>query len=188
MYLLFYWRCFVIAKNDDLLINDKITAKEVMVIGPGGEQLGVKSLQDALTLANAAGFDLVQMNGNSDKPVCKLMDYNKFKYERNKKQKEALKKQKSTAAELKEIRLSVKIDIHDFNTRVNQTNKFLEKGHKIKAVVRFKGREMAHPELGKDVLDRFVEAVKDYGTKTSEPTMEFRSMYVNISPNKKEGN
>ena len=90
MYLLFYWRCFVIAKNNDLLINDKITAKEVMVIGPSGEQLGVKSLQDALTLANAAGFDLVQMNGNSDKPVCKLMDYNKFKYERNKKQKEAL--------------------------------------------------------------------------------------------------
>ncbi|MBR4830496.1 MAG: translation initiation factor IF-3 [Bacilli bacterium] len=184
MYLLFYWRCFVIAKNDDLLINERITAKEVMVIGPSGEQLGVKSLQDALTLANAAGFDLVQMNGNSDKPVCKLMDYNKFKYERNKKQKEALKKQKSTSAETKEIRLSVKIDIHDFNTRVNQTVKFLEKGHKIKAVVRFKGREMAHPELGKDVLDRFIEAVKDYGTNTNEPTMEFRTMYVMISPNK----
>ena len=91
MYLLFYWRCFVISKNSDLLINDKITAKEVMVIGPSGEQLGVKSLQDALTLANAAGFDLVQMNGNSDKPVCKLMDYNKFKYEKKKKLKESQK-------------------------------------------------------------------------------------------------
>ena len=188
MYLLFYWRCFDISKNSDLLINEKITAKEVMVIGPSGEQLGVKSREDALTLANAAGFDLVQMNGNSDKPVCKLMDYNKFKYERNKKQKEALKKQKSTSAELKEIRLSVKIDIHDFNTRVNQTIKFLEKGHKVKAVVRFKGREMAHPELGKDVLVRFLDAVKDYGIGTNEPTMEFRTMYVNISPNKKEGN
>ena len=188
MYLLFYWRCFVIAKNDDLLINDKITAKEVMVIGPSGEQLGVKSLQDALTLANAAGFDLVQMNGNSDKPVCKIMDYNKFKYENKKKTKENLKKQREANLEMKEYRLSVSIDVHDFETRVKQASKYLEKGHKIKAVVRFKGREMAHPELGKDVLDRFVEAVKDYGTSTNEPTMEFRTMYVNISPSKKEGN
>lgn len=170
-----------------MLINEQIRAKEVLVIGPKGEQLGLKSIEDALTLANVAGFDLVLMSSNAEKPVCKLMDYNKFKYERNKKQKEASKRQRENNTELKEFRLSVNIDIHDFNTRVKQVVKYLEKGHRIKATIRFKGREMAHTELGKDVLIRFAEAVKDYGTIEKEPTMEMRSMYMFISPIKKEG-
>lgn len=170
-----------------MLINEQIRAKEVLVIGPKGEQLGLKSIEDALTLANVAGFDLVLMSSNAEKPVCKLMDFNKFKYERNKKQKEASKRQRENNTELKEFRLSVNIDIHDFNTRVKQVVKYLEKGHRIKATIRFKGREMAHTELGKDVLIRFAEAVKDYGTIEKEPTMEMRSMYMFISPIKKEG-
>ena len=178
---------FDIANNKDNLINDQIRCKEMMVIGPNGEQLGIKSKEDALTLAGYAGFDLVLMNAGAEKPVCKLMDYNKFKYERNKKQKEALKKQKSTNAETKEFRLSVKIDVHDFNTKVNQVIKYLEKGHKIKVTVRFRGRELAHTELGRDVLDRFVEAVKDYGMIKDKPVMENRSMFVMIMPIKKEG-
>ena len=177
-----------IAKDKEMLINEQIRAKEVLVIGPNGEQLGVKSINDALTLANAAGFDLVQMGGKDDQPVCKLMDYNKFKYEKNKKAKEASKKQRSNNAETKEFRLSVNIDVHDFNTKANQVIKYLEKGHKIKATVRFKGREMAHTELGVDVLNRFSEALKEYGEVEKQPTMEGRSMFMMISPIKKEGN
>ena len=170
-----------------MLINEQIRAKQVLVIGPSGEQLGVKSLNDALTLANAAGFDLVQMGGKPEEPVCKLMDYNKYKYERNKKAKEASKKQRSNNAELKEFRFSVNIDVHDFETKVNQAIKYLEKGHKIKATVRFRGREMAHTELGEDVLNRVAEKVKDCGVIEKKPTMEARSMFMMVSPIKKEG-
>ena len=183
----FFMEVLKIAKGKDLFINEQIKAKEVLVIGPNGEQLGVKSRSDALTLASAAGFDLVQMGGKIEQPVCKLMDYSKYKYERNKKAKEALKKQKSTNAETKEFRLSVKIDVHDFNTKVNQVIKYLEKGHKIKATIRFRGRELQHTELGREVLDRFVLAVKDYGMIKENPVMENRNMYVMIMPIKKEG-
>lgn len=178
----------IIAKGKELLINEQIRAKEVLVIGPNGEQLGVKSLNDALTLANAAGFDLVQMGGKPEEPVCKLMDYNKYKYEKNKKAKEASKKQRSNNAETKEFRLSVNIDVHDFNTKVNQVVKYLEKGHKIKVTVRFRGREMAHTELGIDVLNRFSETVKEVAVVEKAPTMEGRSMFMMLSPIKKEGN
>lgn len=170
-----------------MLVNEQIKLKEVLVIGPKGEQLGLKSREDALTLASVAGFDLVLMNANSEKPVCKLMDYNKYKYERQKKSKEASKKQRENNTELKEFRLSVNIDIHDFNTRVKQVVKYLEKGHRIKASIRFRGRELAHTGLGKDVLIKFAEAVKDFGVIESQPTMEMRSMYMMITPIKKEG-
>ena len=167
LYSFFIWRCFAIAKEKDVLINEQIRAKEVLVIGPKGEQLGLKSREDALTLASVAGFDLVLMNANAEKPVCKLMDYNKFKYEKAKKMKEASKKQRENNTELKEYRLSVNIDIHDFNTRVKQASKYLEKGHRIKASIRFRGREMAHTELGKDVLIRFADALKEFGAVES---------------------
>ena len=176
-----------IAKDREMLTNEQIRAKEVLVIGPNGEQLGVKSISDALTLANAAGFDLVQMGGKEEQPVCKLMDYNKFKYERNKKAKEASKKQRNNNAETKEFRLSVNIDVHDFNTKANQVIKYLEKGNKIKVTVRFRGREMAHTELGEDVLNRFSDTVKEYGEVEKKPTMESRSMFMMLSPIKKEG-
>ena len=139
-------------KQKDLFINEQIRAKEVMVIGPNGEQLGIKSREDALTLANYAGFDLVLINPNGNPAVCKIMDYNKYKYEAKKKNKENLKKQREANLEMKEYRLSVTIDVADFNTRVKNASKYLEKGHKIKVSIKFKGREMAHPELGKDVL------------------------------------
>ncbi len=187
MYSFFYWRCFEIAKKNEMLINEQIKAKEVLVIGPSGEQLGMKSIEDALTLASVAGFDLVLISETPDKSVCKIMDYNKFKYEKQKKQKEAYKRQRENNTELKEFRLSVNIDIHDFNTRVKQVIKYLEKGHKIKMTIRFRGRELAHTELGNDVMIRFADAIKDYGVVEKEPTMEMKSMYMMIAPIKKEG-
>jgi len=178
---------FFITKERENPINEQIRAKEMMVIGPNGEQLGIKSKQDALTLAKYAGFDLVLMSENTTPAVCKIMDYNKFRYEKKKKAKDAMKKQREAIVDIKEYRLSITIDIHDFNTRVKQVIKYLEKGHRIKATIRFRGREMAHTELGKDVLLRFAEAVKDYGTPEKDPTMEMRNMYMFISPIKKEG-
>ena len=172
-----------IAKGKDLYINEQIRAKEVMVIGPKGEQLGVKPISDALTLANYAGFDLVMINNNGNTPVCKIMDYNKYKYEAKKKQKENLKKQRESNLEIKEYRLSVTIDIHDFNTRVKNSSKYLEKGHKVKISVRFKGREMAHPELGKEVLMRFAEEVKSLATPESAPKLEGKFMSMMLIPN-----
>lgn len=167
-----------------MLINEQIRAKEVLVIGPKGEQLGLKSREDALTLASVAGFDLVLMNANVEKPVCKLMDYNKYKYEKAKKMKEASKKQRENNTELKEYRLSVNIDIHDFNTRVNNARKAFEKGNKVKASIRFKGRQIAHPELAKEVLDRFYEKVSDVSDIETKPKIEGRTMYMMLAPKK----
>ena len=141
------------------MINDEIRAKEVLVIGPNGEQVGIKSIQDARTLANYANLDLVLMNPNGNPPVCKVMDYNKYRYERQKKEKDALKKQRASQAELKEFRLSPVIDVGDFETKLRNAIKYLKKGDKVKLSIRFKGRQMAHTELGKEVLDRFAEKV-----------------------------
>lgn len=171
--------------NKDMFINEQIRAKEVMVIGPNGEQLGVKPIKDALTLANFAGFDLVLMNPNGNPPVAKIMDYNKFKYENKKRAKENIKKQREANLEMKEYRLSVNIDIHDFNTRVVNAKKYLEKGHKVKASVRFKGREMAHTDLGEDVLVRFAEALKDVAQIDQKPNLEGRFMTMILMPIKK---
>ena len=155
-----------------------------MVIGPNGEQLGVKTKQDALTLANYAGFDLVLMSENANPPVCKIMDYNKFKYEKNKKLKEAQKKQRIANVDIKEFRLSVTIDKHDFNTRVKNARKALTKGDKAKISIRFKGRQIAHPELAKDVLLKFVEEVTDIADVEISPKMEGRSMFMQLTPKK----
>ncbi len=157
-----------------------------MVIGPNGEQLGVKSIKDALTLANFAGYDLVLMSPNANPPVCKIMDYNKFKYENKKKAKENLKKQRENNLEMKEYRLSVTIDIHDFNTRVRNAKAYLEKGHKIKASIRFRGRQMAHPELGRDVLIRFAEALSDVAVIDQKPNMEGNTMALILMPKKEK--
>ncbi len=185
---LFYrWRCqFIANKAKDSLINEQIKAKEVMVIGPKGEQLGTKAIKDALTLASYAGFDLVLINPNGNPPVCKIMDYNKFKYENKKRTKENLKKQRVSNLEMKEYRLSVTIDIHDFDTRVKNSSKYLEKGHKVKATVRFKGREMAHPELGKEVLLRFAESQKEIADIEQEPKLEGRVMSIILGPKKEK--
>ncbi len=173
-------------KQKDLYINEQIRAKEVMVIGPNGEQLGLKGIKDALTLASYAGFDLVLINQTSNPQVCKIMDYNKHKYESKKKNKENMKKQRETNLEMKEYRLSVTIDVADFQTRVRNASKYLEKGHKVKVSVKFRGREMAHPELGKDVLLRFANAVVDLATIDAQPKLEGRYMNMILMPTSKE--
>ena len=176
---------FLIAnKNNDLLCNEQIKNGQVLVIGPNGEQLGVKQIKDALTIANYAGLDLVLINPNANPGVCKIMDYNKYKYEKAKKQKEATKKQKASNMELKEYRLSPVIDIGDFNTKLNNASKYLEKGHKIKASIRFKGREMAHTELGKDVLLRFANALIGVAEVEQQPKLDGRSMTMLLAPKK----
>lgn len=169
-----------------MYINEQIRAKEVMVIGPNGEKLGVKAIKDALTLAGYAGFDLVLISPNANPPVCKIMDYNKFKYENKKKQKENLKKQRETNLEIKEYRLSVTIDTHDFDTRVRNSSKYLEKGHKVKVSIRFKGREMAHPELGKEVLIRFADALTSVAEIEQQPKLEGKFMTMMLMPKKEK--
>lgn len=146
--------------------------------------MGLKKINDALTLANYAGLDLVLMNAGGNPPVAKIMDYNKYKYEKQKKLKEAQKKQRETNKEVKEYRLSVVIDVHDFETRKKNAASYLEKGHKIKGLVRFKGRQMAHPELGRDVLLKFADSLSDYAELETEPKMEGKSMYIILAPKK----
>ena len=157
-----------------------------MVIGPNGEQLGIKQIKDALTLASYAGFDLVLINQNANPQVCKIMDYNKFKYENKKKAKENLKKQREANLEMKEYRLSVNIDVHDFDTRIKNSSKYLEKGHKVKVSVKFKGRELCHPEKGKDVLIRFAEALDSVASVEQSPVMEGRFMVMILGPKKEK--
>ncbi len=155
-----------------------------MVIGPNGEQMGTKKLDDALTIANFAGLDLVLMNPGSDRAVAKIMDYNKYKYEKSKKQKEALKKQRENMKDTKEYRLSYNIDIHDFETRRKNAQSYLEKGHEIKVIIRFRGRELAHTDLGKETMLRFADALKDYSEITSQPKLEGRTMMMMLTPKK----
>ena len=174
-----------IAKNNDnMLINDQIKAREVLVIGPKGEQVGVKPIQDARTLASYAALDLVLISPNANPPVCKVMDYNKFRYEKQKKAKEAIKKQKANMSELKEYRLSPVIDVGDFETKLRNATKYLEKGDRIKLTIRFKGRQMAHTELGKEVLERFADRVKDYADIDQKPKLDGRTMTMLLVPRK----
>lgn len=155
-----------------------------MVIGPNGEQLGVKSKQDALTLASYAGFDLVLMSDSANPPVCKIMDYNKFRYEKKKKTKEQQKKQRETMIDIKEYRLSVTIDVHDFDTRVRNARKSLEKGDKVKASIRFKGRQITHPELARDVLIKFYNELSDIADIELQPKLDGKTMLMQITPKK----
>ena len=173
-------------KEKELYVNEQIRAKEVMVIGPNGEQLGIKNIKDALTLASYAGFDLVLISPNANPQVCKIMDYNKYKYESKKRQKENIKKQRESNLEVKEYRLSVTIDVHDFDTKVRNSSKYLEKGHKVKVAVRFKGRELAHPELGRDVLIRFADKVQDIAEIEEQPKLEGRFMTMMLIPKKEK--
>ena len=175
---------FCIAKNsNDLLCNEQIKVSQVLVIGPNGEQMGVKNINDALTIASYAGLDLVLINGNSEPNVCKIMDYNKFKYEKAKKQKEALKKQKASNMELKEYRLSPVIDVGDFDTKVRNASKYLEKGHKVKLSIRFKGRQIAHPELAEEVLKKFASRVESFAIVEQKAKLEGRNMTMLLAPN-----
>ena len=184
LYSFCFMEVFDIANNKDNLINEQIKVREMMVIGPNGEQLGIKSRQDALTLASYAGFDLVLMSDGANPPVCKIMDYNRFKYEKKKKAKEAQKKQREAIVDIKEFRLSVTIDKHDFETRVKNAKKALEKGDKVKASIRFKGRQIAHPELAEEVLKRFEESLSDIADVEIQPKFEGKSMFMQLTPKK----
>ncbi len=165
-------------------INGQIKVAELMVIGPNGEQMGTKVLEDALTLANYAGLDLVLMSGDAVPAVGKIMDYNKYRYERQKKLKEAQKKQRESNKDVKEYQLSPVIDIHDFNTRKKNAYEYLVKGHKIKVSIRFKGRQMSHPEIGTDVMLRFADELSDVATIESQPKLEGRTMIMLLAPKK----
>ena len=177
----------VIAKGkDSMMINEQIRAREVLVIGPNGEQVGVKKIEDARTLASYASLDLVLISPNANPPVCKVMDYNKFRYEKKKKAKEALKKQKANMSELKEYRLSPVIDIGDFETKLRNATKYLQKGDRVKLTIRFKGRQMAHTELGKEVLLRFSDRVKDFADVQDKPKLDGRIMTMLLVPKKEK--
>lgn len=158
----------------DLFINEQIRDREVRVIGENGEQLGVMSTRDALKLAEEAGVDLVKIAPTAKPPVCKIVDYGKFKYEQTRKEKEAKKKQKTV--EIKEIRLSPNIDTNDLNTKVNAARKFISKGDRVKITLRFRGREMAHMNNSKHILDDFAQALSDIAVVDKAPKVEGRSM------------
>ena len=173
-------------QGNEVLINEQINIPEVMVIGPNGEKMGIKKIDDALTLSKYAGLDLVLLNADPKNPVCKIIDYNKYRYEKQKQIKEAKKKQKEQNLETKEYRLSVTIDVGDFETKVRNARAYLEKGHKIKVTVRFKGRQLAHPELGKDVILKFADKLSDVSTIEVQPRMEGRSMQMFLAADKKQ--
>lgn len=165
------WRCKVIS---DLMINEQIRDKEVRLVGEGGEQLGVVAVKDAMKMAEDAGLDLVKVAPTAKPPVCKIVDYGKFKYEQIRKEKEARKKQR--IIEIKEIRLSPNIDKNDLNTKTNAARKFISKGDKVKVTLRFRGREMAHMGSSRHILDEFAEALSDISIVEKLPKVEGRSM------------
>ena len=175
----------VIAKNNDnMLINEQIRVPEVLVIGPNGEQVGIKKIDDALTLAKYAALDLVLISPNGNPPVVKVMDYNKFRYEKRKKEKENIRKQKANKSELKEYRLSPVIDIGDFETKLRNATKYLENGDRVKLTIRFKGRQMAHTELGNEVLERFASRVEEIADIEQKPKLDGRVMTMLLVPKK----
>lgn len=158
----------------ELFINEQIRDREVRVIGENGEQLGVMSAKDAMKLAEEAGVDLVKIAPTAKPPVCKIVDYGKFKYEQTRKEKEAKKKQKTV--EIKEIRLSPNIDTNDLNTKINAARKFITKGDRVKITLRFRGREMAHMNTSRHILDDFAQALADVANVDKAPKVEGRSM------------
>lgn len=171
-------------KTDELRINSNITAKEVRVVSDEGGQVGLLTIEEALKKAEELGVDLVEISPDATPPVCKLIDYGKFLYQKEKKQKEAKKKQK--IVELKEMKFRPKIDDHDFDYRVKQIREFLDEGDKVKLTIRFRGREMMHSELGYEVANRVIEAVKDLCVPEKAPKMEGRSITTVLAPNKKK--
>ena len=158
------------------MINEQIRCKEVRVIGEEGQQLGVMALRDALNMAKDAGVDLVMVSPSANPPVCRIVDYGKFKYEQLRREKEAKKKQKTV--EVKEVRLSPNIDVNDLNTKCNAARKFIEKGDKVKVSLRFRGREMAHIDSSKHILEDFAEKLSDIAVVDKAPKLEGRSMMM----------
>ena len=161
-------------------LNEDIRDSEIRLIGSTGEQLGSMSAAQAQRIADEQGLDLVKISPQATPPECKLMDYGKFRFEQGKREKEAKKNQH--VVEIKEIRMSPGIDVGDFNTKLKNTQKFLADGNRVKVSVRFRGREMAHTDIGKDLLVRFAEQCAEVATLDKEPKLEGRSMSIFLSP------
>ncbi len=173
------WRYKTIS---DLMINEQIRDKEVRVIGVDGEQLGVMPIKEAQKLAREAELDLVKIAPTAKPPVCKIVDYGKYKYEQIRREKEAKKKQKTV--EIKEIRLSPNIDTNDLNTKLNAAKKFLSKGNKVKITLRFRGREMAHMNDSKHILDDLAEQLSEVAVVEKAPKVEGRSISMVLAEKK----
>ena len=173
------WGCFGISSNVHQL-NEEIRDSEIRLIGSDGEQLGIMSAAQALQIADEQGLDLVKISPQANPPVCKLMDYGKFRFEQSKREKEARKNQH--VVEIKEVRMSPGIDVGDFNTKLKNAQKFLTEGNRVKVSVRFRGREMAHTEIGRDLLLRFAEQAGEVAVMEKEPKMEGRNMSIFLAP------
>lgn len=166
--------------NKEMQINEEIRDKEIRVVTDDGEQLGIMPAKEALKIAEQRNQDLVKIAPQATPPVCKIMDYGKFRFEQAKREKEAKKNQH--VVEIKEIRLSLNIDKHDFDTKVNHAKKFLSSGNKVKVSIRFRGREMAHPENGLVTMKEFAEACEELGAVDKPAKLEGRSMQMFIAP------
>ena len=175
----FFWRCSVIA-NEVNMINEEIQEKEIRLIGSDGEQMGLMSSAEAQKIADEQDLDLVMISPNAKPPVCKIMDYGKYRFEQNKKVKEAKKNQH--VMDVKEIRMSPGIGDNDFNTKLKNGQKFLADGDRVKVSVRFRGREMAHTNIGEKLLRDFAEKCADVANLDKEPKLEGRSMSIFLSP------
>jgi len=160
----------------ELMINEQIRDREIRLIGEDGEQLGIMSARDAMKLAREANLDLVKIAPTAKPPVCKIIDYGKYRYEQARREKEARKKQKTI--EVKEIRLSPNIDTNDLNTKVNQARKFVSGGNKVKVAVRFRGRELAHTAVGKTILEDFAQKLSDIAVIDKPAKLEGKSMVM----------
>ncbi len=178
-FAIFAWRCFPIAKLEHEL-NEEIQDKEIRVIGPDGAQLGIMAPETALKMAEEQELDLVKIAPNAAPPVCRIMDYSKFRFEQLKKEKEAKKNQH--VVEVKEVRMSPNIDTNDFNTKVKSAQKFLKEGNRVKITVRFRGREMAHTSLGTELLNNFGVQCSEIASVDKAPKLEGRNMSMFLSP------
>jgi translation initiation factor IF-3 len=169
--------------TDDARINDRIRARQVRLIGADGSQLGTKALPEALQIAREAGLDLVEVAANADPPVCKIMDYGKYKYEQDQRRKESRKKASNVV--IKEMKFRPKIDSHDYDTKMKHVERFLEEGSKVKLTIMFRGREMAHPELGRRILEKVAERVAEIAVIESAPKQDGRNMTMVLNPIRK---
>ncbi|HHW04110.1 MAG TPA: translation initiation factor IF-3 [Thermoanaerobacterales bacterium] len=169
-----------ISKEKEIQVNHEIKAKEVRVIDPNGQQLGIMSLKEALRHAQEAQMDLVKIVPDAKPPVCKIMDYGKFKYEQSKREKEARKNQR--VINIKEIRMNPNIEEHDFQVRVKNALRFLKDGDKVKVTIKFRGREITHTKLGEDVLKKMADSVQEVGYIEKQPLIEGRNMVMILSP------
>ena len=165
--------------KQELPINGQIRAKEVQLIGDEGEKLGTISIKEALEQAEEKGLDLVLVAPNAKPPVCKIMNYGKYRFEQSKKEKEAKKKQK--VLEVKEIRITPNIEEHDFGFKCKNARKFLEDGNKVKITLRFRGREINNSKMGEQVLDKFIEALEDIATVEKRPKLEGKNMFIMLT-------